>query len=383
MAPSVPCRLSGASVRGLAVDIALVTPGLSGGGSEKILGNLCRELVSLGYRVDVLVLTGARTERSADGNPRIISFGSPKVSRSLLSIIRYLRNHRPAVVMGSMAYVNIVLLLAVWLSRTGSRCVLREATTPSSYLATIAPLKRMIFRSVMKHAYNRADKVVAVSQGAARDLARSLGVKPERIVQIYNPAVGPDIRRVAEEEVSLSWYRDKSVPIVVSVGRLDAGKDQATLVQAFSLLRKRRPARLVLIGDGPSRPHLEKLVEDLGLSDEVHFAGYQENPYKFIKGAGVLALSSRYEGLPNVLIESLFLGTPVVSTNCPSGPEEILEGGEHGRLVPIGDSRALCDALEQTLEDPVPEERLVAATRRFDVRDRTLEYLEVLLPGDR
>jgi glycosyltransferase involved in cell wall biosynthesis len=204
----------------------------------------------------------------------------------------------------------------------------------------------------MHRYYPRADAIVAVSRGVADDLARFAGLPRDVIRVIYNPVVGADLPRMAGEPVDHPWFRPGELPVILGAGRLSRQKDFPTLIRAFAEVRRARPARLVILGDGAQRAELEALVRTLGLADAVALPGFTSNPYAHMARAAVFVLSSRFEGFPNVLVEALAVGTPVVATDCPSGPAEILERGRHGRLVPVGQADALARALLATLDAP-------------------------------
>jgi glycosyltransferase involved in cell wall biosynthesis len=201
----------------------------------------------------------------------------------------------------------------------------------------------------------------------------------EKIKVIYNPVITPELFARAEEPLDHPWFRPGEPPVVLGVGRLTQAKDFPTLIRAFALVRKERPARLMILGEGEERPKLEALVRELRLEEDVALPGFVDNPYKYMKRAAVFVLSSRWEGFGIVLVEAMALGTPVVATDCPSGPAEILENGKWGRLVPPGDPEALAKAILDTLEGGVS--RVKATTnvqKRFSMIAIVEQYLKVL-----
>jgi glycosyltransferase involved in cell wall biosynthesis len=230
--------------------------------------------------------------------------------------------------------------------------------------------------------YGRADAIVAVSRGVAEDLARLTGLPRERIDVIYNPIVTPALRERAEEPLTHGWFADAEPPVFLAVGRLAPQKDFPALLRAFARVRQQRRARLMILGEGDERPALEELARSLGVEADVALPGFVPNPYPYLRAAAAFVLSSRWEGLPGVLIEALACGTRLVATDCPSGPREILADGRHGRLVPPGDEEALGDAMRAALDEefpPPPEE----ACRPFEPDAVVERYLEVLLGPDR
>jgi glycosyltransferase involved in cell wall biosynthesis len=224
--------------------------------------------------------------------------------------------------------------------------------------------------------------VIAVSRGVADDLARLAGLPRERIAVIHSPVDAEAIRARAAEAAPDDWLAPGQPPVVLGVGRLAPAKDFATLLRAFALLRAQRPARLILLGEGPERTRLAVLARQLGVAQDVRLRGFEPNPFAFMARAGVLASSSRYEGLANVLREALVCRCPVVATDCPSGSAEALGDGALGQLVPVGDSRALAAALAQTLAAPPSREERERRARLVATEDGVERYLRVLLGRD-
>lgn len=232
----------------------------------------------------------------------------------------------------------------------------------------------------MRYAYPRADAVTAVASVVAQELNEMVGLSEARIEVIYNPVDVAALRDLAAKRPAHAWPKEGvSIPIILSVGRLTSQKDYPTLLHAFAQLRAQRVCRLVILGQGELRDVLGKLAEDLGISADVHFAGFDPNPFAWMRVASVYALSSRWEGMPNGLLQAAACGTRLVATDCPGGASEILEGGKWGRLVPPEDPGALADAIGAALDDPhIPD--YTAMLRRFDYKRIAGQYLELLLP---
>jgi glycosyltransferase involved in cell wall biosynthesis len=227
--------------------------------------------------------------------------------------------------------------------------------------------------------YPWADGVVGVSLGVAKDLAHITNLPLEHIQVIYNPAVTPELAEKAKESVAHPWFTSEETPVVLGVGKLELQKDFPTLIHAFAKVRQVRTARLVILGWGPEpdRLKLEALVRELGLEGDVAMPGYVENPYAYMARAAVFVLSSAWEGFGNVLVEALAVATPVVSTNCESGPAEILDHGKYGSLVPVGDSQALAEAILKVLagkSKPVD----LSWLNQFSLETITQQYLDLL-----
>jgi glycosyltransferase involved in cell wall biosynthesis len=294
-------------------------------------------------------------------------------------LARYLARERPDALLASPASASLAALWAAHRAHSPVRIVAREANTLSRQIAQRGEWYHARLPALAREWYPRAAGVIAVSRGVADDLARLAGLPRERIAVIHSPVDVETIRARAGETPPDDWLAPGQPPVVLGVGRLAAAKDFATLLRAFALLRAQRAARLVLLGEGPERGRLEALARELGVSHDVRMRGFEPNPFAFMARAGVLASSSRYEGLANVLREALACGCPVVATDCPSGSAEALGDGALGRLVPVGDARALADALAETLAAPPARAERERRARLVESEDGVDAYLRVLL----
>jgi glycosyltransferase involved in cell wall biosynthesis len=225
--------------------------------------------------------------------------------------------------------------------------------------------------------YPWSDGIIAVSRGVAKDLTDVTGLPLERIHTIYNPTITPILLEKAKEPIDHPWFKPGELPVILGVGKLYEQKDFPTLLRAFARVRQVKPCRLVILGRGPQRQKLNALTRELGLSQEVAMLGFVENPYAYMARAAVFVLSSAWEGLPNALIEAIALETPVVSTNCESGPQEILDHGKYGSLVPVGDSDAMAQAILEVLSGQI---KSVEPTwlQKFTLEATVRQFLDVL-----
>jgi len=341
--------------------IALFLPSLVGGGAERVMVNLARGFAERGVVVD-LVLARAEGPCLADvpASVRVVDLGARRVLAAVLPLARYLCRERPAVLLSAIGHANVAAVWARELARLAARVPTRVIVSAHNTLSQAAahPLNtraRFVPR-LLGAAQRRADAVVAVSRGVAEDLARTTGLPVERIQVLHNPVVTPELLARSREPVAHPWLQvggdGQQPPVVLGAGRLTWEKDFPTLIRAFALVRRRRPARLIVLGEGPDRAGLEALVRELGLQADVDLPGFTPNPYAYMARAAVFVLSSASEGLPTVLIEALASGTRVVATDCRSGPREILDGGRLGPLVPVGDAAALAEGIAAALEQP-------------------------------
>jgi glycosyltransferase involved in cell wall biosynthesis len=237
-------------------------------------------------------------------------------------------------------------------------------------------LKIRIISRLVGRTYRQAGGIVAVSRGVADDFAATAHVDRGRITVIYNPVVSEELWEKAEQPLDDLWFAPGQPPVVLAVGRLAPQKDFATLLRAFAVMRNRKPARLLILGEGSERNALTALAVSLGVSDDVRMPGFVDNPYPYMRRAHLFVLSSRHEGLPAVLIEAAALGLPIVSTDCRSGPDEILEGGKWGKLVPVGDADRMAAAMIEALDAPGPSPR--SRGTEFTVQRAVEKYLRLI-----
>ncbi|MSU54599.1 MAG: glycosyltransferase [Candidatus Staskawiczbacteria bacterium] len=273
---------------------------------------------------------------------------------TLLELRRYLLEKQPDVLVSAFPHFNVICLLARQLAGVKTKIVITEHT-PFSLLSTTA---RNFFNKfvtlfflplAMKIYYPKADAVVCVSRGVARDLASLVTVKNVNV--IYNPIVDGELERLSHEHASHAWFNDSTTPVIIAVGRLAKAKDYPTLFGAMKLMVKQRSVRLIILGDGPEKSHLTTMVTKMGLSDVVDFLGFCDNPYAYMKQASLYVLSSMQEGFGNTIVEAMACALPVVATDCPSGPREIIENGKNGILVPVANPLALFEAMVELLDN--------------------------------
>jgi len=359
--------------------LAFFLPGLYEGGAERVILNLASGIAARGYPVD-LVLARAEGPYMAQLPDclRLVDLKAKRVLSSVPALAHYLRLERPAALLSAM-FANVIALWARRLGGVTQRLVITEHNSLSSVVRNQdQDVRWKWYPKLAGWFYPWADEIVAVSRGIADDLARTTTIPRERIQVVYNPVVTPDLLEKSKEPLDHPWFQTGGLPVVVSVGRLTAQKGFDVLIRAFALVRQRRHARLLILGEGELRPNLETLVRELGLEQDVSLAGFVQNPYPYMARASAFVLSSRWEGLPTVVIEALYLGTPIVATDCPGGTREILMDGRYGRLVPVDTPTVLAGAIETSLDARIPgppDERWHPFDSRFVV-DR---YLDLLL----
>lgn len=315
--------------------------------------------------------------------PMLLAWKPPRRLPYLPKLIRYLQGARPDALLSMLPTPN---LLAVWARRVAgveTRIVLSEQNTLSMAISGSRKWSKRYLPPLLRRAYLMADGITAASNGVADDLAATTGIPPTRITTVYNPVVDPDLIAKARAPLDHPWFAPGAAPVILGVGRLHPQKDFATLIRAFARLRAERPARLVILGgessgDSAYIADLKALPARLGVAKDVDLAGFVQNPLGYMSRAATFVLSSVYEGLGVVLVEALACGTPVISTDCPSGPREILDDGRFGPLVPVGDDASMAAAIRATLDDPLPSELLKSRAQMFTVERAVDLYLKLM-----
>jgi glycosyltransferase involved in cell wall biosynthesis len=362
--------------------IAIFLPALGGGGAERAMVNLANEFTRRRITVE-LVLNRREGPYLPDLVPevKVVHLRCRRMIRSLPRLVRYLHRQRPDVLLSALVHGDIVALIARRLARASTRIVISHQNTPSEDGTHTDDWRVRVMPMLMRACYPDADGVVAISRGVADDLAKTIGYPRQRISVINNPAVTPDIPAKAREPLEHPWFAVGGLPVIVGVGRLVKQKDFPTLIQAFDRLRRERQARLIILGEGEKRPELEALVANLALGEHVSLPGFERNPYRFMARSRLFVLSSRWEGFANVVAEALACGTPVVSTDCKSGPGEILGGGRYGRLVPVGDPDAMAAAMLDALQSAADPTQLIQRSAMYSVAGIADQYSMILFPN--
>ena len=349
------------------------------GGVERMVVSLIRGFVELGETVD-LVLVRAESPHLArlPASVRQVRLAAGHTLLAAPALARYLRERRPRALLAAKDRAGRTAVLARALAGTDTPIVLRLGTDLSTAMAGRSAPSRALRYLPIRLLYPRIERIVAVSQGVADDTARIARIPRECISVIRNPVVTPELAGQALQPCGHPWLQPDGPPVIAAAGRLQAQKDFPTLIRAFAQVCRGRDCRLLILGEGRQRPQLEALIGELGLGDKVDLPGFQANPYPFLARARLFVLSSAWEGSPNVLTEALALGVPCVSTDCPSGPAEILDGGRFGPLVPVGDADALAQAMALTLDRPLSADVLRSAVQEYEQGRSARRYLEIL-----
>lgn len=363
-------------------EIGIFIPSLRGGGAERAMVALANGFACRGFRVD-LVLADARGvfRDEVSEAVRIVDLGSGRMSSSVFKLAAYLRRERPKVLLSAMTHVNLTAIWARSIAFVDTRLVISERSTFSQALKGLGTRRfsAWLMPKLVRLGYPWADAVVSVSRGVQEDLLRHVALPYELTHVVYNPVVDDALSQRAAEPIAHPWFSPGAPPVILAVGRLTEAKNFPLMIRTFARVRAERECRLMILGEGSLRLPLESLVKDLGLEQCVALPGFVDNPLPFMRQAAVFVLSSSWEGLPAVLIQAMACGCRVVSTDCPSGPREILEDGRWGTLVPVGDEAALAEAIMRSLDDASPP--LVSERASFfSDANSVAAYLQILLP---
>lgn len=358
--------------------LAIFFHSLYGGGAEKAMFNLACGFSQLGIDVDLVLLRVEGPYLSqVPPEVRVIDLGGRRLLFSLNALVRYLRQEQPQVLLSTLDDTNIAALMTRRLAGVPTRLVVNVQNTISQDAKNATQLKTRLMPQLVRWFFPWADAIVTVSQGVAEDLV-SIGLSADRIQVIHNPVVTPELFQKAQEPLEHPWFASGQPPVILSVGRLEKQKDFPTLIRAFAQVRQQHPVRLIILGEGNERSHLEVLVKELHLTEDVSLPGFVANPYAYMSRAAVFVLSSLFEGLPTVLIEAIAVGTPVVSTNCKSGPAEILANGQYGKLVSVGSIQDMEKAIIETLEMKPESEALRQRAATYSLETSLNQYQQVL-----
>jgi glycosyltransferase involved in cell wall biosynthesis len=348
-------------------------------GVDRAAKHLIPALARRGYQVDLLKVRGhGPTLDQIPAGVAVVDLDCRHTYGCIPSLVRYLREQRPVVMLSDKDRVNRTALLARWIAGTQTRLTFSSGTTISIDLATRGRLERWIQRHSMGRLYRFADQVIVTSLGVADDMADYTGLAREVIRVVPSPVVPSRLFTERLPRPSHPWLGQPETPLILGAGELCGRKDFETLLRAFARVRSRRPCRLIILGQGRARERLLALAAELGVAGDVDLPGFVPEPYAYMAHADLFAFTSRWEGLGFVIIEALAVGTPVVATDCPSGPSEILQHGQIGPLVPVGDHAALAQAMMQTLDAPAPKRTLQAAARPYEIEASTDAYLDAM-----
>lgn len=358
--------------------ITLVLPNLGGGGAERVTVSLANAIAARGIETTFVVgqAEGPYLKDVSD-KVRLLDLQVPQIRKAVPGLVKHFNKDKPDAVLSALTHANLAVLVAAQRAKKGPRIIVAEHNSTKMLMHGNKLPKRLLKRYMIRKLYPTADEIVLVSRDMRPDFAKFISLPVERFTPIHNPIM--PAQPVGPTYQIHPWLAEKTTPVVIGAGRLSEQKDFGTLIKAFDKMRDRTAARLIIFGEGPDREKLEKLRNELGLEDRVDLPGFVSNLSAELAQSDLFAMSSLWEGLPMVLLEALAVGTPVVCTDCPTGPDEILENGKWGRLVPMSDPSALARGIYSALENPlkVPTDQVLA---RFDMDFIVDQYLSTMLP---
>jgi len=348
-------------------------------GVDRIMKNLLPEIAARGVYIDLLHINSHGPYIDVEHpNINVIELGSSHVYSSFIPLCRYLSGKNPDVLLSAKDKVNRVALWAKWYTKTSAKVVLRLGSPVSKNLENRSVFRRWMYYLSMRYWYKWASNIIVPSRGVATDLSEFSGLPLSSISVVPNPVISRNLQSLAAESIESSAMFSAKTPIILGIGELCERKNFRMLIDAFSIVRKNRPCKLVILGKGRQQSMLQKHIQSLELQDDVFLLGFRKNPYPYIRRSSVFALSSKFEGFGNVLVEALAMGVPAVSTDCPSGPDEIFQNGKYGSLVDVNDTAGLAQAIEDTLDDPMEAEFLKQAAEPYYVKNSANKYLTAL-----
>jgi glycosyltransferase involved in cell wall biosynthesis len=359
--------------------IAFFLTSPNGGGAERAMIAVANNFAAAGMPVDLVFGRADGPYRGdVDRRVRIVDLNVKRLRKMLRPMHRYMRREKPDTVVSALTPCDLVMLFGRRFLGWKSKLVISVQNHPVEMSRHSDSWLDRLWPFLIRRSYGAADCVLGISTGVAETVASLLGRSREAVPVIPNPVITPGFTDKLNEEPDHPWFNDGGPPVLLAAGRLTLQKDYPTLFRAFASLLRSRPVRLIVLGEGEGRAELEKLADELGISAQLAMPGFVRNPYCWMKRARLFVLSSRWEGFANVVAEALACGIPVVSTDCPSGPGEILSGGAFGHLVPVGDADALAQALDDALKQPVERDRLVARGMSYGIEDIAPRYLALI-----
>jgi len=358
--------------------IAFILPSLAGGGAERVIVSLANGFSKKFNKVYLLLLDNRGVyQNEVLDSIEIIDLRSKRVLSSFFAVKQFLIKMEPDVIFSSISHLNILILfIKKVLGKTKGKFVIRESNTSSQLAKNNSSFKVLLVDILRRIFYPKADLIIAPSKGVAIDLIDNYKIINKKIEVISNPIDYDWLLSLSEKPLNDSYLEQSSSKFIIGVGALTKQKDFETLIKAFSIVKKTHNCKLIILGEGPERQNLENLVNKLNLSQDVYMPGFVENPFNYLKVSNVFVLSSLYEGSPNVLIQALLLNVPCISTNCKSGPEEILMYGKYGQLVKKGNQLEMSKAILNVFEVKWKSSNINGLNIKYDLGQIINQYFE-------
>ena len=369
----------------------ILIPSLEKGGIERSMSRLSRGLLDSGWDVSIISEKPSKESISYfDERVKLLSLGSSFINQNsniifsifknilyYFKIKKYIKKYSPDVLL-AVKNIPVSIFLKIIL-KNKFKLIIREAVNPKySSITQRTLLSRIFVNNLKKLLYPKADNIIAISEGVKQSLVKNFNLDSSKIQTIYNPSADEKILSLAKEDIDRDLISNR--PLIVSIGRLTKQKNHITLLKAFNKIHSNIDCNLYIIGEGSERRNLEKFIKNNNIDDKVKLLGYQNNPWKFLSKSNLFVLPSIWEGFGNVIVESMLIGIPVISSDCPSGPREILNNGKSGKLFQVGDYNHLANIIKETISSDNSKLINYAKLRSkdFTIEKITQEYQKVL-----
>lgn len=353
---------------------------LTHGGVQKIMVYVANYFARHGYETTLLIgETKGPYLDLINPNVKIYSVGTKNRLTLIKQLILMLRADKPDILFTGVPSFNMIAIVAKILTLSATKVIISEHSNTYKEFSksTLSPYKLSFL--LIPFIYRFSDSIIAVSNGVARDLSKFAFLPLKNINTIYNPASSKSIINASSLTVAENWFQNKEYPVIIGAGRLTIQKDFGTLIDAVYHLHKTRVVRLIIVGNGPMYSELQEKIDSYNLNEFVKLVGFKENPVSWINKADVFVLSSKWEGFGNILVEALAAGTTIVSTDCKSGPSEILKDGKLGYLVPESNHIAMAETINYALDHKMPRKLLIEAAEQYDEECIMKEYEKLFL----
>lgn len=359
--------------------ITIIIHEMTGGGVERMMARLASGLSDIGLQVEVVAFN--ISGKMAAEFPQHVNLVELK-KRSVIGKVKEFHDHicryKPDYIISAVQIPNFVAFWSNFFALSTAKVVLTQRGMGGEPCDPASGIKAKLFRVAIRFAYRHADAVVAISKAVASELETQVRVPRRRLHIIYNPVMTKELHAKYAERGDHPWFSDHRIPIILGVGRLSVEKGFDTLIAAVSRVAANRKVRLIIVGDGQERERLQKLVVELKATQFISLVGYRDNPFAYMSKASLFVLPSLTEGFGNVLVEALGAGIPIVSSDCPGGPREILADGQYGILVPPRDSKVLAAAIETALDSETSPEILKSRAAQFSAGRSVSQYVRLL-----
>lgn len=358
--------------------LMLMTPNLLGGGAEKVMVNLLNHFDR--ERIEPIFITANLIGPYTKLLPKdveVIDLGVTRVRYVIPKLLSEINRIKPDVILSTLERLNFALLLARPFIQKKAKIVIREANLPSKTIHLYHSYQKFIYQSMYRRLYPLADQIITQSDRMRQEILDFTGIREERVTTIHNPI---DVSLITNLASKFNPFQGTTGKTIVSVGRLEYQKGFDILINAFKLVNNRYPdSNLFILGEGSLHGELLNLAVSLDISNNVHFIGFQDNPYPYMQNADLFVLSSRFEGFPNVLLEALACNSKIVATDCHSGPSDILNQPEYGLLVPPEHVQNLADGIIRGLSDELIGSKGYIRAMDYDCRKITDLYEKILI----